>query len=290
MGYKLWDLEARKIVCNNDVFFNQDKMHKKAITIVEIRRVIFEEDGHVHRGVPNAGQVGQNAPHVQEEVRGDKQAIEAQHVVKQSCRVIRAPNWYVPSLDYVMLMDCKEPSCCKEAMLREDKLKWEKAMQSEMDSLHHNSTWELVNLPTGKRALPCKWVYKLKVTANEGKPKYKARLVSKGFRQQQGVDFEEIFSLVVKMTTLHCVLALAAKEDMELVQMDVKTTFLHGDLHEDIYMQQPEGFVEKGKENLVCKLKKSLYGLKQAPREWYHKFHSFMLSQGYKRSDIDNCL
>ncbi|MCO5608258.1 hypothetical protein L7F22_062464 [Adiantum nelumboides] len=92
------------------------------------------------------------------------------------------------------------------------------------------------------------------------------------------------------MTTLCCVLALAAKEDMELVQMDVKTSFLHGDLHEDIYMQQPEGFVVKGKEHLVCKLKKSHNGLKQAPREWYHKFHTFMLSQRYRQSDIDNCL
>ena len=92
------------------------------------------------------------------------------------------------------------------------------------------------------------------------------------------------------MTTLHCVLALVAKQDMELVQMDVKTMFLHGDLHEDIYMQQPEGFVEKGREHLVCKLKKNIYGLKQEPREWYHKFHLFMLSQGYRRSDIDHCL
>ena len=103
-----------------------------------------------------------------------------------------------------------------------------------MDSLHKNSTWESVHLPNGKRTLPCKWVYKMKVTGN-----YKARLVVKGFRQQQGVDFEEIFSLVVKMTTLRCVLALVAREDMELVQMDVKTTFLHGDIYEDIYTQQP---------------------------------------------------
>ena len=130
-----------------------------------------------------------------------------------------------------MLTDCEEPSCYEEAMLKDDKLKWERAMQSEMDSLH--STWELVHLPDGKRALPCKWVYKLKVITKNGKPKYKARLVD---RQQQGVDFKEIFSLVVKMTTLHCVLALAAREDMELVQMDVKMAFLHGDLHEDIYM------------------------------------------------------
>ena len=167
--------------------------------------------------------------------------------MRRSTRPYRPPDRYVPSLDYVMLTDCKEPSYYEEAMLKDDKLKWERAMQSEMDSLHKNSTWELVHLPDGKRSLSCKWVYKLKVTANDGKPKYKARLVAKGFRQQQGVDFEEIFSPVVKMTTLRCVLALVAREDMELVQMDVKTAFLHGDLHEDIYMQQPEGFVEKSK-------------------------------------------
>ena len=189
-----------------------------------------------------------------------------------------------------MVTNCEEPSCYKEAMLREDKLKWEKAMQSEMDSLHKNSTWELVRLPPGKRVLPCKWIYKLKVTSNVSKPRYKARLVAKGFRQQEGVDFDEIFSPVVKMTTLRCVLALAAHMDMDLVQMDVKTAFLHGDLQEEIYMQRPEGFEEEGKDKLVCRLKKSLYGLKQAPREWYHKFHSFMLSQGYQRSDTDHCL
>ena len=136
-----------------------------------------------------------------------------------------------------MVTNCKEPSCYKEAMLREDKLKWEKAMQSEMDSLHKNSTWELVRLPPGKRVLPCKWIYKLKVTSNVSKPRYKARLVAKGFRQQEGVDFDEIFSPAVKMTTLRCVLALAAHMDMDLVQMDVKTAFLHGDLQEEIYMQ-----------------------------------------------------
>ena len=149
----------------------------------------------------------------------------------------RPAERYDPSLDNIMLTDYEEPSRYEEAMLKDDKLKWEKAMQSEMDSLRKNSTWELVHLPDGKRALSCKWVYKLKVTANDGKPKYKARLVAKGFTQQQGVDFEVIFSPVVKMTTLRCVLALAARKDMELVQMDVKTTFLHGDLQEEIYMQ-----------------------------------------------------
>ena len=103
-------------------------------------------------------------------------------MLRRSTRESRAPDRYVPSLDYVMLTDCEEPSCYKEAMLREDKLKWERAMQSEMDSLHKNATWDLVQLPDGKKALPCKWVYKLKVTDSESKPKYKARLVAKGFR------------------------------------------------------------------------------------------------------------
>ena len=85
--------------------------------------------------------------------------------------------------------------------------------------------------------LSCKWVYKLKVTSDNAKPKYKARLVAKGFKQEKGVDFDEIFSLVVKITTLHTMLALVAKEDMELVQLDVKIAFLHGDLHDEIYMQ-----------------------------------------------------
>ena len=130
----------------------------------------------------------------------------------------------------------------------EDLKKWQLAMQSEMQALHKNQTWDLVKLPQGKHALPCKWVYKNKITPHDGQPKYKARLVAKGFKQEQGIDFDEVFSPVVKMTTLRCVLALAAKHDLVLHQMDVKTVFLHGDLHEDVYMQQPEGFVEKGKE------------------------------------------
>ena len=95
----------------------------------------------------------------------------------------RAPDCYVPSLDYVMLIDCKEPSCYVEAMLSNDKLKWERTMQSKMDFLYKKSTWKLMNLPIGKGALPCKWVYKLKVIANDGKTIYKARLLAKGFRQ-----------------------------------------------------------------------------------------------------------
>ena len=112
----------------------------------------------------------------------------------------------------------------------------------------------------------------------------------KVFSQKKGIDFEEIFSPIVKMSSIRVVLGLAARLNLEVEQLDVKTAFLHGDLKEEIYMEQPESFKVKGKENLACKLKKSLYGLKQAPRQWYKKFDSFMMSQGYDRTTSDHCV
>ena len=105
-------------------------------------------------------------------------------------------------------------------------------------------------------------MYKQKFTPDDTSIKYKVKLVEKGFKQEHGIDFDEVFSPVVKMTTLRAILALVTRDDMESYQMDVKTTFLHGDLHKEIYMQQPKGFVDKGKPRHVRKFKKSLYGLK----------------------------
>lgn len=135
-----------------------------------------------------------------------------------------------------------------------------------------------------------KWVFRLKAEPNSSHPRYKARLVVKGFGQKKGIDFEEIFSPVVKMSSIRVVLGLAASMNLEIEQLDVKTAFLHGDLEEEIYMEQPEGFTAKGKENLVCRLKKSLYGLKQAPRQWYKKFDFFMVEHGYTRTTSDHCV
>ena len=124
-----------------------------------------------------------------------------------------------------------------------------------------------MKLPQRKKALINKWVYRLKTENNGSQLRYKARLVVKGFNQKKGIDFEEIFSLMVKMSSIRVALGLAIRLNLEVEQLDMKTTFLHGDLEEEIYMQQPEGFEVKGKENIVYKLKRSLYGLKQAPRQ-----------------------
>ena len=166
----------------------------------------------------------------------------------------------------MLLTNGGEPKCYEEAMESEHKNKWIVAMDDEMKALHDNHTFELVKLPKGMKALQNWWIYRLKTKENGSTPRYKARLVVKDYRQKKGIDFDEIFSSVVKISSIRVVLALAANLDLEIEQMDVKSAFLHGDLEEKIYMQQPEGFVMKGKENYVCKLKKSLYGLKQAPR------------------------
>ena len=123
----------------------------------------------------------------------------------------------------------------------------------------------MIELPVGKKALHNKWVYIIK-NDNNGSKCYKAKLVIKGFQQKKSIDYSKIFSPVVKMPTISLVLGMVAAENLHLEQLDVKTSFLHGDVEEDLYMIQPEGFTVQGQENLVCKLRKSLYGLKQASR------------------------
>ena len=118
-------------------------------------------------------------------------------------------------------------------------------MQEEMESLQKNNTYELVKLPKGRKALRNKWVYKLKKDGRGDLVKYKARLVVKGFGQKKGIDFDEIFSPVVKLSSIRIILGLATNQDLEIEQLDVKTAFLHGDLEEEIYMQQPEGFEDE---------------------------------------------
>ena len=178
-----------------------------------------------------------------------------------------------------------------EAISSPDKEKWKKAMDEEMQSLVKNHTWKLATLPKGKKEIGYKWVYAQK----EGFPskndvRYKARLVAKGYAQKEGIDYNEVFSPVVKHSSIRILLALIAQFNIELVQMDVKTAFLHGDLEEEIYITQPDGFKVTGKENWVCKLSKSLYGLKQSPRQWYKRFDQFMIGQNYTRSSFDHCV
>ena len=129
-----------------------------------------------------------------------------------------------------------EPSCYQEAVDDANSEVWKKAMEEEMDSLTKNNTWDLVELPEGRSVVGCKWVFKLKRKVDGSIERYKVRLVAKGYSQGEGIDFHEIFSPVVKLVSIRTMLALTALLDLELEQLDVKTTFLHGDLDEEIYI------------------------------------------------------
>ncbi|GJX43337.1 retrovirus-related pol polyprotein from transposon TNT 1-94 [Tanacetum coccineum] len=185
--------------------------------------------------------------------------------------------------------DTHEPLTYHEAVSCEDSSKWKSAMKEEMDSLRKNKTWELVDHPAGQKLVSCKWLFKIK----EGikgvqKPRYKARLVARGYTPRAGIDYNEVFSPVVCHTSIRVILALTACKDYELEQLDVKMAFLHGiSLMNVILHEQPPGY-EQG--NKVCLLKKSLYGLKQSPRQWYRRFDEYMLSNRFKHSSYDSCV
>lgn len=179
-----------------------------------------------------------------------------------------------------------DPIDWKDAVSRENKDKWVQAMNEEIEALNKNRTWVLVDLPQGRKPVTCKWVLRTKLKSDGSFDRYKARLVARGFSQTSGVDYHETFSPVVRYESVRLIIALAATLDMDICQFDVKTAFLYGDLNEEIFMAQPEGY-EDGS-GRVCLLKKSLYGLKQASRQWNRKFHSFLTSYGLIRSEADH--
>ena len=162
-------------------------------------------------------------------------------------------------------------------------------MQEEMSALRCNHTWDLVPCPSGKRPVGCRWVYTVKANPDGTLDRLKARLVAKGYFQIYGVDFSETFSPVAKLSSVRIIISLAATFHWPLYQLDVKNAFLHGDLTDEVYMEQPPGFVAQGESSqLVCKLKKSLYGLKQSPRAWFGRFSLVVTKFGLHRCGVDH--
>ena len=163
-------------------------------------------------------------------------------------------------------------------------------MKAEMDSLHDNGVWDLVPLPEGRKAVGSKWVFKLKRSADGSIEKCKARLVAQGYSQREGLDYDETFSPVVRAESVRSVIALASKNGLKLHQMDITTAFLNGDLEEEVYMEQPKGFVAEGQERLVCRLRKSIYGLKQSSRCWNRALDAQLKLMGFEQSMSDPCI
>ncbi|KAM2303958.1 hypothetical protein ACFXTH_023714 [Malus domestica] len=168
---------------------------------------------------------------------------------RRSRREIRKPARFTDIVAYALpVIEDDIPSAYKEAVMSSECELWKKSMDEEMKSLHKNETWKLVQLPKGKKTIGCKWVYAKKMESlGKDNVRFKARLVAKGYAQKEGIDYNEVFSPVVKHSSIRILLALVVQFNLELAQLDVKTAFLHGDLEEEIYMSQPEGFKVDGK-------------------------------------------
>uniref|UniRef100_A0A2N9GWD9 Integrase catalytic domain-containing protein n=1 Tax=Fagus sylvatica TaxID=28930 RepID=A0A2N9GWD9_FAGSY len=205
--------------------------------------------------------------------------------IRRSTRVRAPPSHLSDYHCYFALATLHEPHTYREASTN---LLWQQAMADELDALHKTHTWYMTTLPPGKSAVGCKWVYKIKTRADGSVERYKARLVARGFTQEYGIDYEETFAPIARLTSVRSLLAIAAVRHWPLFQMDVKNAFLNGDLLEEVYMQPPLGYLDS--HNQVCRLRRALYGLKQAPRAWFAKFSSVVAQQGFTLSSYDSAL
>ncbi|KAH9668944.1 hypothetical protein KPL70_021590 [Citrus sinensis] len=312
-GHKIWCKEQGKCIVSRDIVFHESALlkenvehdtglqdnpaaNKQSVTSKVKVELLTDKGSEKEAASDNERATAESEEHeVSELPQVDLRSYQlARDRVR---REVRAPvrYGYADLIAYALLcadeVTIEEPTNFSEAMESVHCDKWLEAMQDEMESLQRNQTWTLIPNLGNKRLISCKWIFK----RNEGipdvePPKYKARLVAREFTQREGVDFNEMFSPIVKHSSIRILLAMVALLDLELEQMDVKTPFLHGNLEEQILMAQPEGFECKGKEDYVCLLHKSLYGLKQSPRQWYRRFNNFMVSKGYHRSRYDSCV
>ncbi|GAU49932.1 hypothetical protein TSUD_408340 [Trifolium subterraneum] len=268
-AYRFYDLNEKVIIESNDADFYENKFPFKSRNSGATEQDNIPESSHVPV-IPNA----ESNDEVETELRRSKR--------------VRVAKDYGP--DYAAYTLNEDPANLQEALSSKDADLWQEAINDEMDSLESNKTWHLVDFPPGCKPIGCKWILKKKLKPDGTVEKYKARLLAKGFRQRENIDFFDTFSPVTRITSIRVFISIATLYNLIVHQMDVKTAFLNGDLEEEIYMEQPEGFVIHGQETKVCKLDKSLYGLKQAPKQWHEKFDNLMVSNGFRLNESDNCI
>ena len=154
-------------------------------------------------------------------------------------------------------------------------------MNEEIEKIEKNKIWTLVPRPKHKNVIGTKWVFRNKLNKDGKVSRKKARLVCKDYSREEGVDYGENFAPVARLEGVRTLIAYAAHKEFKVYHMDVKSTYLNGILDEEVYIEQPEGFVDPDKKDMVCKLKKALYGLKQAPSAWYERLNNYLIQIGF---------
>lgn len=305
-AYRLFDPQSQKIIVSRDVIFDEAKGWNWKQSITEKNqvgsfKVIYGETGnHGLQETEQGGTEQQEDNKVpkeeivvkeEDDTDSEEESVSTDNgdhqMLRRSQRQSTKPSYLD---DYVLLAEFEgeqlllslnsEPRNFEEA---KELKEWILACEEEIRSITKLDSWTLVDLPHGVKPIGLKWIFKIKRNADGSINKYKARLVAKGYVQQYGIDFEEVFAPVARIETIRLLINLAASNDWEVHHLDVKTAFLHGELKETVYVTQPEGFVVKGSENKVYKLKKALYGLKQAPRAWNHKLNTCLMELGFVR-------
>ncbi|GJR99790.1 retrotransposon protein, putative, ty1-copia subclass [Tanacetum coccineum] len=284
MGYYFYFPPENKIVVARYAEFFKKRLISQEISgrAVDLEEIQEEED-------TTPSEITSNIP---QEVEGFEPPQEEVIPIRRSERTHRAPNRLCLNVEVEehSLGDLNEPTSYKAAMLDLESNKWIDAMNAEIQSMMDNMVWVLVDLPPGCKTVGSKWLFKKKTDMDGIVHVYKARLVAKGYTQLYGVDYEETFSPVADIRAIRILISIAAYYDYEIWQMDVKTAFLNGYLDEDIYMVQPEGFVDPNHPRKVCKLQRSIYGLKQASRSWNKRFDEEIKRFGFAQNLDEPCV
>ncbi|GJP51517.1 hypothetical protein CLOM_g10683, partial [Closterium sp. NIES-68] len=325
-GWLLWDLTTQKLTVSRDVKFLESLYYKEwkqqqqklpsTPLIVEADEVqqpsrqvevavseeemsgVTEEGGAAEVEQQQQQQQQQHespprVPHPPERLRRDvRPPVRLTYGGRGKPNVVQAGS-VVEQIEEDEIAHCywapiPEPKTREEALNGPNGEKWKASEDEEFGSLIENETWDLCDLPPGKKAITSKMIYRHKYGPEGELTRYKSRLVARGFQQTKGKDYDEVFAPVGKGTTLRVLLAIAALLGWKIRQMDIVTAFLNGIILEEVYMKQPEGLDDGS--GRVCRLKKAIYGLKQAPRAWYHKLEEALLAGGFKKSECDPSL
>ena len=306
-GYKSYSLKSKKFLRSKTVLFHGDEFHNFDLDMTQEKLCTFpniDDDELIlnnnksDENIIDVNEVNEPNTYGENSVRETYEEKYLNEALKKmdKKRERKPPDRLIEQFNYSseccmliesLVVDIDEPKCVTDALNDPD---WYEAMNSEMSSLIKNNTWELVTRPCDKNIIGCRWVFKIKRKSDGSVDRYKARLVAQGFSQVYGIDYDEVFSPVARFTAIRSLFAIANIYDLEIHQMDVKTAFLNGELDYELFMEQPEGFVDKSKPEHVCRLKKSLYGLKQSARCWNAMLDEYLQSDGYFKSEADDCI
>lgn len=296
-AYRMYDPVKKKIHTSRDVAFEEaqqwdwnDNHNGEQVGELEWEDVGGEteepEEETVEEDGEEEGNLNENAQIAEERGRRTRNppAWTADYVFDDGEDEVNMVKIELENLAFMVISD---PTSFQQAANQSN---WRQAMDAEIKAIEKNQTWTLSSLPEDAKAIGVKWLYKTKLNELGEVDKYKARLVVKGYAQEYGVDYTEVFTPVARMDTVRMILALAAQKGWGVFQLDVKSAFLHGKLEEDVFVEQPQGYEVKGKENMVYKLHKALYGLKQAPRAWFSRIETYFINEGFTSSPSEQTL